>query len=290
MGNDGGSIPGRQEMVKQKKPQQKIRSHLIDKARANYCTLSKDPLKKPIVVCRLGNLYNKSAIVSALVEKKIPKCYGYIRSLKDVKEANVCLKAGGAVADSDDCENRIICPITQMEYNGTSRFWLIWSCGCLVSEKALKELGVQSHKCVNCGKPYSSSKHECANSVAGDLISLNWTNGEQEKRRRTLMMEQNKHMATAAVAKKTKDPHEEEKALKLDPLAGKRPQMSREELRAEKKSKSDASAAISRDVVDKIKDGILNHPDLMSTILTDHPDDGLPKDDFMTRCAHRGLH
>lgn len=153
MGNDGGSIPERQDIVKNKKRERKIKMQLIDKARAKYCSLSKDHLKVPIVICRLGNIYNKSAIVTALVEKKIPKCFSHIRSLKDVKDANVCLRSS---VTGEPIE--IVCPITQLEYNGIQRFVFVWSCGCVISEKALNELkNPLSKKCVSCGKPYTSS-------------------------------------------------------------------------------------------------------------------------------------
>lgn len=51
MGNDGGSIPGRQELVKQKKEKKQLKKDLMAKARATICALSKEPLKHPIVAC-----------------------------------------------------------------------------------------------------------------------------------------------------------------------------------------------------------------------------------------------
>jgi len=154
MGNDGGSIPGRTELVKEKKPERKVKMQILDKQRAIYCSLSKEPFKRPLVFCRLGNIYNKSAIVSALVEKKMPKCFSHIKSLKDVKEANICFREQG--------EFKIMCPITQDEFNGVHKFFANWSCGCVqiywifmvLSERALKELHndkkfAPKSKCIN---------------------------------------------------------------------------------------------------------------------------------------------
>ncbi len=51
MGNDGGSIPGRQELVKTKKHKRKLKKDLVAKARATTCALSEEPLRKPVVAC-----------------------------------------------------------------------------------------------------------------------------------------------------------------------------------------------------------------------------------------------
>ena len=50
MGNDGGSIPGRQDLVKSKKRRRHSDTEeLVKKSKSKYCSLSKEPLKKPIV-------------------------------------------------------------------------------------------------------------------------------------------------------------------------------------------------------------------------------------------------
>ena len=63
------------------------------KARATICALSKEPLKHPIVACWLGFLFNKEAILEALVLKKLPQFYkSYISSIKDIKNVKVELR------------------------------------------------------------------------------------------------------------------------------------------------------------------------------------------------------
>ena len=89
MGNDGGSIPRRSEVVKIKQKNQKLEKVQVAKAKASYCILSKEPLKPPIVACKLGNLYNKEEVLRRLVEKTMPYSFRHIKKLKDVKEAKV---------------------------------------------------------------------------------------------------------------------------------------------------------------------------------------------------------
>ena len=72
MGNDGGSIPHRREVVKQKKREERMDNFELAKSKSSLCALSKEPLTPPVVACRLGNLYNKEHLVQLLIEKKMP--------------------------------------------------------------------------------------------------------------------------------------------------------------------------------------------------------------------------
>lgn len=113
MGNDGGSIPGRQELVKQKKQKKQLKRDLMAKARATICALSKEPLKHPIAACWLGFLFNKETLLEALVLKKLPQFYrSYITSMKDMKTVKVELR------ESPGQDSQLVCPITQQEFNG----------------------------------------------------------------------------------------------------------------------------------------------------------------------------
>jgi len=149
MGNDGGSIPHRREVVKTKKKEERIETHALAKDKATTCALTKEPLQQPIVVCRLGNLYNKEAIIKRLLEKTMPVAFRHIQKLKDIKEAKVELKDNEVDGDGTKI---ILCPITQMEYNGFHKFIMPWSCGCIMSEEAAKELKMDD-KCIVCSTP-----------------------------------------------------------------------------------------------------------------------------------------
>ena len=51
-------------------------------AKWTRCNLSGEPLQPPCVADELGNLYNKDAMVQALVSKSLPGSLSYISSLK----------------------------------------------------------------------------------------------------------------------------------------------------------------------------------------------------------------
>jgi len=71
----------------------------------------------------------------------------HIRSLKDVKELNltenpaffVCATGEKGDAYIDEQKSKWICPISGQEMNGTFRFSFIWTCGCVLSDRAIKE-------------------------------------------------------------------------------------------------------------------------------------------------------
>jgi len=99
----------------------------------------------------------------------MPEHASHIKSLKDVKEVN--LTANPAYSNKaktneayDESETApYICPIVGLEMSGKFRFILVWSCGCIFSERALKEVGASS--CHKCQKPFTPD----------DVIVLNGT-------------------------------------------------------------------------------------------------------------------
>jgi hypothetical protein len=51
--------------------------------RWQHCNVSQEPLKKPIVACTLGRLYNKDTIIEKLLDKSsIPETMAHIKGLK----------------------------------------------------------------------------------------------------------------------------------------------------------------------------------------------------------------
>eukprot|EP01103_Thecamoeba_quadrilineata_P006500 TRINITY_DN16225_c0_g1_i1.p1 TRINITY_DN16225_c0_g1~~TRINITY_DN16225_c0_g1_i1.p1 ORF type:complete len:260 (-),score=59.72 TRINITY_DN16225_c0_g1_i1:88-867(-) len=165
MGCDGGSIPTRCELVKQKaKPEQKDPNE-INRIKWFSCAISKEPLKTPIVACELGNLYNKEAIISCLLNKNLGP-FNHIRSLKDVFE--VVFTPNPFLEKNPDA-SPYICPSSLLEVGGKYRFSSIRSCGCVVSQRALRE--INSKDCLSCGKPYNPK----------DVVPLNNSEEEVEK-------------------------------------------------------------------------------------------------------------
>ncbi|XP_057955090.1 uncharacterized protein LOC131149054 [Malania oleifera] len=131
------------------------------------CALSFEPLKHPCVVDRLGNVFNKEALVEALLGKKLPKEFGHIKGLKDMIPIQFSMIPG---LDSNDGDviggTRFQCPITGLEFNGKYKFFSLKGCGHVLSAKALKE--VKSSSCLVCHKEF----------MEGDKIVINGSEEE----------------------------------------------------------------------------------------------------------------
>lgn len=181
MGCDGGTIPRRDELVKtKKKPEQKDKVADLA-AKWKLCAISQEPLRTPIMGCELGRLYNKESVLEFLIDKsKFENASGFshIRGLKDVKELKLTdnpayQKETAQNGDSytDTQTSPYICPVVGIEMNGTYKFCFVWNCGCVISERALKE--IKSETCHKCGKPFSKE----------DIVTLNGTDEEIEELR-----------------------------------------------------------------------------------------------------------
>jgi len=172
MGCDGGSIPTRSELVKTKKKPEQVDKDTMTAIRWNHCTISKELLTEPIVTCELGFLYNKEEIIKRLLDKTVDPAFSHIKSLKDIIKLN--FTANPAYED-DHTHSRFICPVTQIEFNGHYRFVAIRTCGCVLSEKALKE--VPTAVCLKCGKEFTQT----------DIILLNGSKEEIDNLRQKML-------------------------------------------------------------------------------------------------------
>jgi len=160
MGADGGSIPRREELVKEKPKEVKPDPKEVSKIRYTLCAISKDTLKNPVVACKQGNLYNKEVVIKNLLDKTMPEPYSHIRSLKDIYTVNFKPnphynsfgeKKGAAVEDLA-VDSPFVCPITGVEVGGSYKFSFIKSCGCAMSDRALKDCPTEL--CLVCNKPF----------------------------------------------------------------------------------------------------------------------------------------
>ncbi|XP_063153096.1 replication termination factor 2 [Candoia aspera] len=164
MGCDGGTIPKRHELVKGPRKVEKVDKNAELVAQWYYCTLSQEKLSRPIVACELGRLYNKDAVIEFLLDKSSDKVLveaaSHIKSIKNVVELNLSDNPawtgdkGNTKGDKyDDIQSaRFICPIVGLEMNGRHRFCFLRNCGCVFSERALKELKTET--CHKCGIPF----------------------------------------------------------------------------------------------------------------------------------------
>ncbi|KAI1288990.1 hypothetical protein EDD11_009454 [Mortierella claussenii] len=203
MGCDGGSIPKRDELVKQKQKQAKVDQNILNRVHWFSCALSKKPLSAPIVSCGLGKLYNRDAILEFLLDRNV---YGdgdlicsHIKSLKDVVTLQLEPNPSYSESHSPSLTNhdqepvsRYICPITMKEMNGKHRFVYLDTCGCVMSEQALKE--IPSKSCIKCTQPFESS----------NVIILNPRPEELEVMEEVLLEKQLRALAEKKEKKKNK--------------------------------------------------------------------------------------
>jgi hypothetical protein len=77
MGCDGGTIPTRDELVKLKrKPEQRDKDgHRL--FRWQHCAISQQPLRKPVMACELGKLYNKESIIGVFAFLFLTNFWGF---------------------------------------------------------------------------------------------------------------------------------------------------------------------------------------------------------------------
>lgn len=148
MGNDGGNIPTRFDLVKTKMREQRRIAKDIRKSAALTCALTKTNLAPPICICKKGFIFNKVHLLKAIIEKNLPSNFSHVKSLKDIKEIPV------PKSFLEEENLRLICPISQKEYTGLNDFVFFWKCGCLIADSAIKKLGVKLEKqfqCPSCG-------------------------------------------------------------------------------------------------------------------------------------------
>ncbi|XP_060531363.1 replication termination factor 2 [Cylas formicarius] len=173
MGCDGGTIPRRDELVRiKKKPESKDKDAELAFL-WKCCAITQELLQEPVVVCHLGKLYNKMALIEALLDRSsLAEEFRHIRSLKDVKDLNLTKNPEYKDQDKknepsrDECAP-YICPVLGLEMGGKFRFVALWSCGCVFSERAYKE--VNSRTCHKCNKTFEDDDVVVLNGTVDDL-------------------------------------------------------------------------------------------------------------------------
>jgi len=149
MGGDGGVRDNQRKFIrgceKDSDIDDKKNIKEEQRLRSSTCAQSSQPLSSHIVIDELGNLYNKDILIQSLISKTLVSSCNHIRGLKDVKDA--------IFTDNNDDNNdekrsnntnRFICPVTRVEFNGSLPFVLIWSTGYVLSDKAIREVGIES--------------------------------------------------------------------------------------------------------------------------------------------------
>ncbi|KAL8715106.1 MAG: hypothetical protein Q9220_001063 [cf. Caloplaca sp. 1 TL-2023] len=169
MGNDGGSIPKRRELVKEaaKDPSNtEVKEIQAEKLQYYWahCSLSQKLLSLPIVSDSTGNLYNKDAVLENLLNSNEQskneniagndQTAGTVKSLRDVVE--VCFKLDEEDEGAPSSVNtlRVVCPITGKRLGpGVKAVYLV-PCGHAFAETAVREM--PGERCLECNESYDS--------------------------------------------------------------------------------------------------------------------------------------
>lgn len=170
MGNDGGSIPKRRELVKEAaraKTTTEAKETLQEQQEYCWttCPLSQGPLKEPVVSDWGGNLYNKDAVIEFLLpaedtaaeavrSEREKLLGGRIRSLKDVVgvkfHVDESLESSGKTAAH--FEKRWACPVTSKTLGAGVKAVYLVPCGHAFEEVAIKN--ASEGRCLQCEEPY----------------------------------------------------------------------------------------------------------------------------------------
>ncbi|KAG1682915.1 Protein RTF2 [Nymphon striatum] len=179
MGCDGGTIPTRDELVRLKKKPERKDKVAETATKWKNCALSQQPLRQPVLCCELGRLFNKESLIEYLLNKEAgTEISRHIRNLKDVVELKLTpnkdfrgnsAKYGDSYIDTQKAQ--YICPIAGIEMNGTYKFCVLWKCGCVLSDRALK--AVKSEVCLKsllkCGGKFDKEDIIVINPADEDL-------------------------------------------------------------------------------------------------------------------------
>ena len=152
MGNDGGSIPTRRELVKSsaaalsttqvKEIQTEQQEHYW-----STCALSHQRLRLPVVSDALGTLYNKDAVIDYLLgvgkeggevekvelEKRGEAFKDRLRGLRDLVEVQFQVEGAGS-------RQRWVCPVTGKPLGPGTRAAYLVPCGHAFGEAVFKEM------------------------------------------------------------------------------------------------------------------------------------------------------
>jgi len=152
MGGDGGTLLNKRQVLnrqryyeQQQQPPAGASGHGDKEKQGLTCAISLEQLKAPIVVDLRGVLYNKVAVVDALLRRAEAAVAGapvngdlHIRKLKDVRE----------VVSGISEEGVFKCAVTGVGSTNAQRFVLHWDCGNIMLESEVsKQL-----PCVLCGR------------------------------------------------------------------------------------------------------------------------------------------
>ncbi|KAF8232971.1 DUF602-domain-containing protein [Tricholoma matsutake] len=214
MGNDGGSIPDRRDLVRNKPKAEKADKANQTRARWFFCALSKRKLLEPVVSCALGKLYNKDSIIEYLLDKSAygdgANICGHIRSLKDVQTLTLTpnpARTPESTSSSTE-QSPFVCPLSMKEMNGLQPFVYLLTCGCVFTQAGLKTVSIAKSEKNEHGDKAETEFEVCPQcatkfSPAEDVITINPSQEEEETMR--VKMEHRRLLEPPKKSKKRKN-------------------------------------------------------------------------------------
>ncbi|KAJ3128981.1 hypothetical protein HK100_008864 [Physocladia obscura] len=181
MGNDGGSIPKRHELVRLKAAGEKADLVAQSDAVWTTCGLAKTPLTSPVVVCGLGRLFNKESVLRFLVDRTAfgdggEAAAGHVRRLADVQDLALVPATNSTSATPPQSTPAALaalkgkgsgppwlCPVTLKEFGAPGvpshrrpPVSAMRPCGCVIANAALAVLKDSENLCLACSRVVSS--------------------------------------------------------------------------------------------------------------------------------------
>jgi len=167
MGNDGGSIPKRRELVKEAalaKTTTQVKETQAEQQEYFWTTdpITNEPLEPPIVSDSNGKLYRKESVLKLLTgdesiikEEAEKSTQGAIKTLKDVVEVKFEEEAQDGLERNANgsVTRKWVCPITNKSLGPGSKAVYLVPCGHAFSGAAIIE--VADEKCLQCGELYA---------------------------------------------------------------------------------------------------------------------------------------
>lgn len=133
MGGDGGTLNNsradhvrmRRDMLDCSSKETCGKQLARERASVTMCAASQQQLRQPVVVDRLGQLFNKDALIACLLARS--SAFSHIRSMsRDTADVNF----------NADKYARLHCAVTRETVTERGNFGVFWKCGCVVSAAA----------------------------------------------------------------------------------------------------------------------------------------------------------
>merc|ERR1712013_145318 len=129
-------------------------------------------------MCELGRLYSKESILEYILDRTLSDLCSHIKNQKSVKELKLTPNPGFNKDRSAECHDQYfdtqrspyVCPVVGLEMNGKHKFCALWGCGCVISERAMKE--VETDICHNCGEKFHPDDVIIINAEDDDLVAM----------------------------------------------------------------------------------------------------------------------